>query len=84
MPTLGDVFEQFMAANPDRSERTNKLYRFQANRYLGDWLPRPLDAISRPDVEARFNSYHRRPRLVGRQPGDVPAAFDLPPALRRP
>ena len=56
MPALGDVFEQFMAANPDRSERTNVLYRYQANRYLGDWLPRPLDAISRADVEARFNS----------------------------
>ena len=27
-----------------------------ANRHLGDWLPRPLDAISRADVEARSNS----------------------------
>ena len=56
MPTLGDVFEQYMAANPNRSKRTNELYRYEANRYLGDWLPRPLDAISRADVEARFNS----------------------------
>ena len=56
MPALGDVFEQYMAANPARSERTNKLYRYEANRYLGDWLPRPLDAIGRADVEARFNA----------------------------
>ena len=45
-----------MAANPNRSKRTNELYRYEANRYLGDWLARPLDAISRADVEARFNS----------------------------
>ena len=44
-----------MAANPNRSKRTNELYRYEANRYLGDWLPRPLDAIGRADVEARFN-----------------------------
>ena len=56
MPTLDDTFEQYMAANPNRSKRTNELYRYEANRYLGDWLPRPLDAISRADVEARFNS----------------------------
>ena len=47
MPTVCDVFEQYMAANPNRSKRTN--------RHLGDWLTRPLDAIGRADVEARFN-----------------------------
>ena len=56
MPTLDETFEQYMAANPNRSKRTNELYRYEANRYLGDWLTRPLDAISRADVEARFNS----------------------------
>ena len=55
MPTLGDAFEDYMAANPNRSRRTNELYRYEAKRYLGDWLPRPLDAIARRDVEARFN-----------------------------
>ena len=54
-PRLGETFEQYMAANPNRSKRTNELYRYEANRYLGDWLPRPLDAIGRADVEARFN-----------------------------
>ena len=55
MPTLGDAFKDYMAANPNRSQTTNKLYRYQANRHLGDWLSRPLDAITRRDVEARFN-----------------------------
>ena len=55
MPTLGDTFEDYMAANPNRSRRTDELYRYEANRYLGDWLSRPLDAIARRDVEARFN-----------------------------
>ena len=55
MPTLGDAFEDYMAANPNRSKRTDELYRYEANRYLGDWLSRPLDAIARRDVETRFN-----------------------------
>jgi len=55
IPTIGDAFEDYMAANPNRSPRTNELYRYEAKRYLGDWLTRPLDAITRRDVEARFN-----------------------------
>ena len=46
---------RYMAANPNRSKRTDELYRYEAKRYLGDWLSRPLDAIARRDVEARFN-----------------------------
>ena len=55
MATLGDAFEEYMKANPNRSESTNQLYRFEAQRYLGDWLSRPLDSITRRDVESRFN-----------------------------
>ncbi len=55
MPTLGDAFEDYMSANPNRSKRTNELYRYEAKRYLGDWLTRPLDTITRRDVETRFN-----------------------------
>ena len=55
MPTLGDAFEDYMAVNPNRSRRTNELYRYEAKRYLGDWLTRPLDAIARRYVEGRFN-----------------------------
>ena len=56
MPTLGDAFEEYMAVNPNRSKRTDELYRYEANRYLGDWLDRPLSSITRRDVELRFNS----------------------------
>ena len=56
MPTLGVVLEEYMAVNPNRSKRTDELYRYEANRYLGDWLARLLDAISSRDVETRFNS----------------------------
>ena len=56
MPTLGDAFEEYMAVNPNRSKRTDELYRYEANRYLGDWLTRTLDSIVRRDVEVRFNS----------------------------
>ncbi len=56
MPSLRDAFEEHMAVNPNRSKRTNELYHYEANRYLGDWLTRPLDAITRRDVETRLNS----------------------------
>ena len=54
-PTLADAFETYMAANPNRAARTVKLYRQNLRVNLGDWLARPLDAISRQDVEDRFN-----------------------------
>jgi len=45
-----------MATSPERSKRTNEAYRDETNRYLGDWLPCPLDAIGRNDVKDRFNT----------------------------
>ena len=55
MPTFEDAFQDYMSANPNRSESTNQLYNYEARHYLGDWLSRPLDSITRRDVEARFN-----------------------------
>ena len=49
MPTLEKAFEHFMAASPDR------LYRGEFARYFADWHQRPLDEISRRDVEALLN-----------------------------
>ena len=59
MPTLGEAFEDYMAADPNRKESTNRHYRNEVRLYLGDWLARPLDAITRRDVEARFNRVTR-------------------------
>ena len=55
MPTLKDAVDDYMAANPRRGESTNRSYRRHARLHLGDWMARPLDAITRRDVEARFN-----------------------------
>ena len=67
MPTLGEAFEDYMAADPNRKESTNRHYRSEVRLYLGDWLARPLDAITRRDVEARFN---RVTREVGWSPAN--------------
>ena len=55
VPTLARAFEVYMAANPDRAENTVRLYRQNLRVNLSDWLKRPLDAITRQDVEDRFN-----------------------------
>ena len=55
IPLLRQAFEEYLEANPNRVPRTDKGYRQMINRYLGDWLDRPLDAITRRDVELRFN-----------------------------
>ena len=55
MPTLEKAFDDFMAASPDRAAGTDKLYRDEFARHFADWHERPLDEISRRDVEALFN-----------------------------
>ena len=55
MPTLAQAFEDLMNANPKRAVGTAKLYREEFARHFADWHERPLDDISRRDVEARFN-----------------------------
>ena len=60
LPTLGGAFEDYLAVNPNRSERTNILYRQNLRVNLSDWVNRPLNNITRRDVEARFH------RITGR------------------
>ena len=55
VPTLAQAFEGYMAANPNRAANTVRLYRQNLRVNLSDWLKRPLDAITRQDVEDRFN-----------------------------
>ena len=55
MATLQDAIDDYIAANPRRAETTNKMYRRYQRLYVGDWLARPLDAVTRRDIEARFN-----------------------------
>ena len=55
VPTLAQAFESHMAANPNRAANTVRLYRQNLRVNLSDWLKRPLDSITRQDVEDRFN-----------------------------
>ena len=54
IPTLEQVFDVYMAAGENRTPRTIETYRYEMKRYLGDWLPRPLDSIDTEDVKDRF------------------------------
>ena len=55
IPLLKQAFEDYMASNPNRSASTDTKYRGDFGSHLGDWQLRPLDAITRQDVEALFN-----------------------------
>ncbi len=55
MPTLEEAFEDYIAANPNRKAVTEQRYRQNMRVNLNDWRTRPLDAITRKDIEARFN-----------------------------
>ena len=55
MPTLEQAFEDYMKTGAKRQATTEVLYRSHMRRCFGDWLARPLDGISRRDVEARFH-----------------------------
>ena len=55
MPTLREAFEEYLTANPNRKSSTEALYQSQMRYCLGDWLSRPLDTITRREVEARFH-----------------------------
>ena len=54
VPTIRCVFEAYMTADEGRSPRTVRAYRYDMERYLGDWLSRPLDSIDAEDVKDRF------------------------------
>jgi integrase len=56
MSTLGDIFDAYMSSNPNRKPRTNELYRYEMERYLGDWQKKPINAITRTDIQERFNT----------------------------
>ena len=59
MPVLEQAFREYLAANPHRAASTNELDRYRFTRCLGDWWMRPLDTITRRDVEGRFKPPHR-------------------------
>ncbi len=82
MPPLRQAFEEYMKANPKRRASTNANYRDRFERPLADWLGRSLDAITRSDVEDRFNRITKHHGWATAKPVHLPAALGLSPALR--
>ena len=54
-PTLREAFEEYLGAGPERKASTIASYRSTVYKDLASWLARPLDTISRKDVEQCFN-----------------------------
>ena len=68
LPTLAEAFHEYLDANPQRKETTARFYRGLMRNCLADWAARPLGAIVRRDVEARFHLLtKRRGRTVANQ-----------------
>ena len=55
MPRLAEAFDEYMKINPNRTRKTVTNYRHNLQNCLSDWLGRPLNAITRREVEERFN-----------------------------
>jgi len=66
VPRLNQACEDYIESGHGRAASTERGYRRYAALYLGDWLLRPLDAITRGDVESRF-------RLLTERHGEMPA-----------
>ena len=66
LPTLGEVCDDYIESGRGRADVTQRSYRRYANLYLGDWRSRPIDAITRRDIENRFH-------LLTERHGGVPA-----------
>ena len=55
MPTLHDAFHDYLSSKRYHTKKTDMAYRRAIEHYLADWVSRPLNAIERREVEARFN-----------------------------
>ena len=55
VPSLREAFEEYLGAGPERKAGTIASYRSTVCKDLASWLARPLDTISRKDVEQCFN-----------------------------
>ena len=64
MPTLCEAFQDNMSSKSYRSAKTGDAYRRAIEHYLADWVSRPLNAIERREVEARFTLLTRNHGLA--------------------
>ncbi len=66
VPTLGEACKDYMDSGHGRAASTERGYRRYTDLYLGDWLTRPLDNITRREVESRF-------QFLTERHGEMPA-----------
>ena len=66
LPTLGEACGDYIDSGRNRAAETERSYRRYTNLYLGEWLSRPLDSITRRDIDTRFH-------LITERHGAVPA-----------
>ena len=66
LPTLGNACDDYIDSGRGRAAETQRSYRRYTNLYLGDWRSRPLDSVTRRDIEHRFH-------LITERHGAVPA-----------
>ena len=66
VPRLGEACKDYIESGRRRAESTERGYRRYAALYLGDWLFRPLDAITHRDIDGLF-------RLLTERHGEMPA-----------
>ena len=58
--TVGEACDDYIESGPARAEKTLQSYRRYASLYLGDWRSRPLDSVTRRDIEKRFERITER------------------------
>lgn len=66
LPTVGEACDDYIESGRGRAAETQRSYRRYSSLYLGDWRSRPLDAVTRIDIENRFH-------LITERHGAVPA-----------
>jgi len=65
-PRLGEVCRDYIESGHGRAASTERGYKRYTALYLGDWLSRPVDAITHRDIDGLF-------RLLTERHGEMPA-----------
>ncbi len=66
LPRLGEACKDYIESGHGRAASTERGYKRYTALYLGDWLSRPVDAITHRDIDGRF-------RLLTERHGEMPA-----------
>ena len=64
VPTLQEVLDRYLSVRPLK-ETTAKRFRYNMEKYLPDWLPLAVSAITKSMVEVRFQELTSAPTRCG-------------------